>query len=109
MTLDEARDKPMWMLTSAEIDMLDPQERQWVINNLAYMRDEGVLALVLANPKGTTYETVWADKRWSLKPVPKYDPTEAIAAIRSAIYEETGKALKLIVDEVSKISPAKTE
>lgn len=67
--LNQIREKPIWRLTSSEIDALPKDEQEWVINHLSYMREEGVLALCLANPDGTKYETVWEQGRWKLKPL----------------------------------------
>lgn len=64
------RDRPVWRLTSDELDELDPQERQWAVSHLGFLQETGALAVLSANPPGTIYETVWDQNGgWKMCPV----------------------------------------
>lgn len=67
----DIRSKPVWQLTSADIDLLDPQERQWAVSHIGYLRESGALAVISANPAGTAYETIWDGSAgaWKMRPV----------------------------------------
>lgn len=70
----DLRDKSVWQLTSAELYALDPQERQWAISHVGFLKESGALAIISANPPGTTYETVWdSNGGWKMQPVCRCD------------------------------------
>jgi hypothetical protein len=99
--LDAILEKPIWQLTSDDLEALSEQERIWAINHMSYMKDEGILALVLANPKGTKYKTVWEDNRWKLVPAPMLDAHDAADALRDLIREEFDNAVRKIAEVIS--------
>jgi hypothetical protein len=73
----DIREKPVWLLTAYELDLLDPQERQWAVNHAAYLCETGTVAMLSANPPGTTYQTVWdGHLGWKLEPVCRCDPAK---------------------------------
>lgn len=97
--LDAIREKPVWRLTSEDLDALPETERQWAIRHVGFMRDEGILALVLANPDGTKYETVWDQGRWTLKPL---SGQLTFDDLRSMFRQELDTAFKSIAEETKR-------
>lgn len=66
----DIRDKPVWRLTAEEIDTLSKQEQQWVRGHLHDMKEDGRLAMFLANQPGTIYHTVYErGAGWKLEPL----------------------------------------
>jgi len=92
---DVLRDKPVWRLTSAEIDALDPQERQWALNHIGYLKESGALAVISANPAGTTFETVWDSKggQWKMQPVCCCDRSAAAQRYFAESYLDYNEAI----------------
>jgi hypothetical protein len=72
LTLEEIADRPIWQLLPEEIDRLTEREQAWIRNRLHEMKENGALAMLLANPPNTKYEVVW-DHAWVLRPM-KVDP-----------------------------------
>lgn len=90
--LGQINETPIWLLTSEQIDSLSVPEQRWVRDHLNQMKKDGSLALILANPPGTKYETVW-DKGigWKLRPIiepSKDDISLAVKAMRAVIRAE---------------------
>lgn len=67
---DQIRSKPIWRLTPAELDLLSEQERRWAGGLLFDMKQDGTLAMLVANQPDTKYE-VAADRThgWVLRPL----------------------------------------
>lgn len=61
---------PVWQLRRDEIDAMPESDQVWVRGHLAYLKESGVLMVILANPPGTKFETIWNSdaKQWSLRP-----------------------------------------
>lgn len=67
LTLKEISERPIWQLLPDEIDRLPDREQSWIRSRLYEMKENGTLAMLLANPPNTTYEVVW-DHAWVLRP-----------------------------------------
>lgn len=67
--LDAIRAKKIWRLTPAEIDRLTEQEQGWVRGHLYDMKQDGTLAMLLANDADTIYSVEYDRQRgWVLRP-----------------------------------------
>jgi hypothetical protein len=59
----------LWELTEGEIDAMPAGQRRSVLDQIAYLKNTGALAVILANP-GSKFETVYdKDLGWKLRPI----------------------------------------